>query len=257
MNDEVKFLNVRTDKIAYVYMPPKGNGVTVMFLHGFFSSMNKTKGNYLKDFCYTQGYGYLSLDYSGHGQSSGDFEEGTISQWLQDCEAVIRHNGVQNLIIVGSSLGGWMMVHLAMRFPHLVLGLIGIAAAPDFTRDIPVVLTAQQRDELATKGKFTLPSDYNASGVAITKKFIDDADDLLLLDRGGIPCNAPVRLLHGMKDTDCPSDLSMKLMRELSSLDVEVILVKEGDHRLSEPDHLQLLQGVLTGLIERVERKSA
>lgn len=255
MENEVKFLDVGTEKIAYFYVPPKGRETTVMFLHGFFSSMNKTKGNYLKDFCLEKGYGFLSLDYSGHGQSSGDFEDGSISQWLRDCEAVIRYNGAKNLILVGSSLGGWMMVHLAMKLPDLVRGLIGIAVAPDFTKDIPANLTAEQQHELDTKGRLILSSDYNASGVAITKKLIDDARDLLLLDRGGIPCNVPVRLLHGVKDTDSPFDLSLKLMHELTSADIEVILIKEGSHTLSEPNNLQLLRQVLVGLIETVEGK--
>lgn len=253
MENEVRLLEVGTEKIAYFYEPPKGREITVMFLHGFFSSMNKTKGSYLKEFCLEKGYGFLSLDYSGHGDSSGDFEDGCISQWLRDCKAVIQYTGAKNLIIVGSSLGGWMMVHLALGLPNLVSGLIGIAVAPDFTKDIPNRLTPAQRQELETKGKLMLSSDYNASGVAITKKLIEDANDLLLLDRGGIPCNVPVRLLHGMKDTDSPSELSLKLMQELSSTDVEVILIKEGGHTLSEPNNLQLLRQVLTGLIATIE----
>lgn len=256
MEKDVDFLNVGKEKIAYFYAPPRGREITVMFLHGFFSSMNKTKGNYLKDFCLEKGYGFLSLDYSGHGQSTGDFEDGTISQWLRDCESVIQYTGAKNLIIVGSSLGGWMMIHLALRFSDLVKGLIGIAAAPDFTKDIPNLLTPTQQQELEAKGKLMLSSDYNAAGVAITKKLIDDAASLFLLDRGGISCHVPVRLLHGMKDTDSPAELSMKLMQELSSTDVEVTLVKEGSHTLSEPHNLTLLRQILMGLIVVVEGES-
>lgn len=256
MENEFKLLNVGTEKIAYFYAPPKGREVTVMFLHGFFSSMNKTKGNYLKELCLEKGYGFLSLDYSGHGQSTGNFEDGSISQWLRDCETIIQYTGAKNLIIVGSSLGGWMMIHLALKLPDLVKGLMGIAAAPDFTKDIPALLTPHQRHELEVKGKFILSSDYNANGVAITKKLIDDAQSLLLLDRGGIPCHVPVRLLHGMKDTDSPSSLSLKLMQELSSTDVEVTLVKEGGHTLSEPHNLTLLRQILMGLIATIEGES-
>lgn len=96
MENEFKLLNVGTEKIAYFYAPPKGREVTVMFLHGFFSSMNKTKGNYLKELCLEKRTsGFLSLDYSGHGQSTGNFEDGSISQWLRDCETIIQYTGAK------------------------------------------------------------------------------------------------------------------------------------------------------------------
>ncbi|WP_052045989.1 alpha/beta hydrolase [Candidatus Paracaedibacter symbiosus] len=215
--------------------------------------MNKTKGIYLRDFCVEKGYGFLSLDYSGHGQSSGNFEEGRISEWLMECVEVIQYTGAKNIIIVGSSLGGWIMLHLALRCPDLVSGLIGIGIAPDFTKDIPNRITTAQYQELETTGRFVIPSDYTANGVTITKQLLEDGNELVLLGKGGIPCDLPVRLLHGVEDVDSPLDLSLQLMRELTSTDVEVILVKNGDHSLSAPHHLRLLGQVLQGMIEMIE----
>lgn len=257
MSEEIQFLEAKGAKIAYCYVPPKGHDVTIMFLHGFFSSMLKTKGQYLRDLCVEKGYGFLSLDYAGHGQSSGDFEDGCISEWLQNCEDIIHFIGAKKLILVGSSLGGWMMIHLMMRFPDFVSGLIGIAVAPDFTKEIPDKLTLTQYRMLQETGRFILSSDYKAGGVAITQKLLDDGDQLTVFEKGGIPCHVPVRLLHGIKDTDCSSALSLKLMEELTSSDVEVILIKDGDHSLSAPQNLLVLRQVLMALIEIIEGNAA
>lgn len=253
MDENIQYLEIRNVKIAYYYTPPKGRDTTIMFLHGFFSSMQKTKGQYLRNLCNEKGYGFLSLDYSGHGLSSGDFEQGSISEWLQDCESVIQCVGAKKIIIVGSSLGGWMMLHLAIKFPDLVAGLVGISVAPDFTKQISINLTSEQHHDLETLGKFVLSSEYKAGGVAITKKLLEDGDRLAVFGKGGISCQMPVRLLHGMKDTDCSFNLSLQLMEELTSNDTEVILIKEGDHSLSAPNNLRLLRQVLLELVETLE----
>lgn len=257
MSENIQFLEINGAKIAHLYVPPKGHDVTLMFLHGFFSSMLKTKGQYLRDLCIEKGYGFLSLDYTGHGQSSGDFEDGCISQWLQDCEDIIRFSGAKKLVIVGSSLGGWMMLHLMRRLPELVSGLIGIAVAPDFTSEVPNKLTSQQSQMLKETGKFILSSDYQASGVAITQKLLDDGAKLTVFEKGGIACHVPVRLLHGIKDEDCSFTLSLKLMEELDSSDVEVILIKDGEHSLSMPQNLRLLRQVIIQLVETIEGNAA
>lgn len=257
MSEEIQFLEINGVKIAHLYVPPKGHDVTIMFLHGFFSSMLKTKGQYLRDLCIEKGYGFLSLDYAGHGQSSGNFEDGCISHWLQNCEDIIRFSGAKKLVIVGSSLGGWMMLHLMMRLPDLVSGLVGIAVAPDFTTEIPGKLTPQQHQMLRETGKFILSSDYQASGVAITQKLLDDGATLTVFEKGGIPCHVPVRLLHGIKDADCSFSLSFKLMEELKVADVEIILIKDGEHSLSTPQNLRLLRQVIMQLIEEVEGNAA
>ncbi len=257
MNEEIQFLETNGTKIAHLYVPPKKHDVTIMFLHGFFSSMLKTKGQYLRDLCVEKGYGFLSLDYAGHGQSSGKFEDGYISQWLENCEDVIRFSGAEKLVLVGSSLGGWMMLHLMMRFPDLVSGLVGIAVAPDFTTEIPDKLTPQQYQMLKDTGKFVLSSDYQASGVAITQKLLDDGAELSVFEKGGIPCYVPVRLLHGIKDADCSFALSLKLMEELNASNVEVTLIKEGEHSLSTPQNLRLLRQVIIQLVEEIEGTAA
>jgi pimeloyl-ACP methyl ester carboxylesterase len=257
MSEEIQFLEINGTKIAHLYVPPKKHDVTIMFLHGFFSSMLKTKGKHLRDLCVEKGYGFLSLDYAGHGQSSGEFEDGCISQWLENCEDVIRFIGAKKLIIVGSSLGGWMMLHLMMRFPDLVSGLVGIAVAPDFTTEIPNKLTPQQYQMLKDIGKFVLSSDYQASGVAITQRLLDDGAKLTVFEKGGIPCHVPVRLLHGVKDVDCSFTLSLKLVEELNTSNIEVTLIKDGEHSLSTPQNLRLLSQVIIQLVEEIEENAA
>lgn len=253
MDENIQYLETTAGKIAYFYAPPKGREVTILFLHGFFSSMQKTKGQYLHNLCIEKGYGFLSLDYSGHGLSSGEFEQGCISQWLQDCEAVIQFVGARKLIVVGSSLGGWMMLHIAMQLPDFVAGLIGISVAPDFTREILLQLAPQQRHDLETTGKFTMSSEYRAGGVAITKNLLDDGEQLAVFGKGGIPCPLPVRLLHGLQDKDCPFAWSLQLMQELTSTDIELTLIKEGDHSLSAPHNLRLLRQVVMELVNVIE----
>jgi len=254
MNDEdIQYLETTNGKIAYYYVAPKGRDVTVLFLHGFFSSMQKTKGQYLHNLCIEKGYGFLSLDYSGHGLSAGDFEQGCISQWLQDCEAVIQFVGARKLIIVGSSLGGWMMLHVAQRLPDFVAGLIGISVAPDFTVQICAQLSPQQRQDLEVNGHFIMSSEYRAGGVAITQKLLEDGNQLAVFDKGGISCALPVRLLHGLDDKDCPFSWSLQLMQELTSTDIELTLIKGGDHSLSAPNNLRLLRQVLMELVATIE----
>lgn len=250
MSNKIEFLQVAAEKIAYFYAEPKKHDVTVMFLHGFLSSMHKTKALYLRDFCVEKGYGFLSLDYSGHGESSGVFEDKCISDWLKDCQAVIQHTGARKLLIVGSSLGGWMMLHLALRLSQLVVGLIGIGVAPDFTKDIPLQMTQTQRKELKEAGKFIVSGEYN--DIIITQNLLINGDKLLLLGKGGIACNVPVRLLHGVNDIDSPFQRSMQLMQELTSTDVEIVLVKDGDHSLSAPDNLKLLSRTVMALAEQL-----
>lgn len=252
MNNKVEFLETPRGKIAYLYQPGTAEKLTVMFLHGFFSSMNKTKGTYLQEICSQQGYGFLSLDYSGHGQSEGKFEEGCLSDWIQDCGDIIHKIAPTSLILIGSSMGGWMMIHLALKFPHLVKGLIGIAVAPDFTVALQKMLTFQQQQELKDKGYFLMTDEYQAAGVPITQKLLTDGDQLALFNQKEIPCNMPVRLLHGIEDKDCPYDLSLQLMKALRTENIHTILIKDGDHSLSTPRNLELLRNVLFSLIQEV-----
>ncbi|MBX3487204.1 MAG: alpha/beta hydrolase [Candidatus Paracaedibacteraceae bacterium] len=236
----VQFLSQPTYDLAYTYQPVD-NAPTVLFLPGYFSDMAGTKALFLKDQSHRHGYGFLSLDYSGHGQSGGQFIDGTISSWLNDTLAVLDHTQAKNLIVVGSSMGGWLMLLLATKRPHLIRKLVGIAAAPDFTEDlIWQKLSEAKRHLLESKGCIYTPSAYSAQGTPLAYTLILDGRKNLLL-RTPITLSVPVRLIHGTADKDVPYETSIKIMEKLESKDVHVRLIKDGDHRLSSPDQLQIL----------------
>ncbi len=241
----IQFLSRPSYNLAYTYQPVE-NTPTVLFLPGYFSDMAGTKALFLKDQAHQHGYGFLSLDYSGHGQSGGKFTDGTISSWLSDVFAVLDHTQAKNLIVVGSSMGGWLMLLLAQERPHLIRKLVGIAAAPDFTEDlIWLKLSGAKRQKLEQDGVIVTPSEYNAQGTPLTYKLIMDGRTNLLL-HAPITVSAPVRLLHGIVDRDVPYETALRILDKLESTDVQIHLIKEGDHRLSSPEQLQILWQTVT-----------
>lgn len=226
-----------------------GNSPGVVFLGGFMSDMTGTKALALEDHCRQRGRAFLRFDYSGHGQSSGTFEEGTISQWVDDALFAINTLSDGPQVLVGSSMGGWIMLLAALQLKERACGLIGIAAAPDFTEDlIAKELTQRQRQIMARDGFVRVASDYDDEDYIITQKLIDDGLHNLLLG-GDIPLNLPVRLIHGLQDTDVPWTTALKLQEKLTTTDVEVTLVKDGGHRLSEPADLKRLSATLDMLL--------
>lgn len=213
----------------------------IMFLCGFRSDMTGTKASLLDSHCAARGLGFLRFDYSGHGRSSGAFAEGTIGRWTEEAVAVIDRAGDGPLVLVGSSMGGWIMLLAALARPHRVAGLIGIAPAPDFTeRLIWNELPDSQRAELMTRGRLETPSQYADTPNVLTRNLIEEGRRHLLL-AAPIALRCPVRLLHGMADPDVPHQLSLELADRLAGEDVRVTLIKDGDHRLSRPQDLALL----------------
>jgi len=235
--------------IAYVMI--QGTSPTVIFLGGYRSDMTGTKAMFLNDWCHDRGYGFLRFDYSGHGESSGAFKDGTLGCWIADACSVIEATTTGPLILVGSSMGGWIMLHVALQMEARVVGLIGIAAAPDFTRDLMCQeLTVDQRNALRRDGEIVVESAYDKMGYVVTRKFLDDGEKYLLLD-DTIDIVCPSILLHGMQDVEVPWETSIRLANALASKDVHVMLVKSGDHRLSSDQELALLgEHLLTLLVE-------
>jgi len=223
----------------------------IVFLGGFKSDMTGSKATALDLFCYARGLAFLRFDYSGHGRSSGDFLDGTISRWTADALAAIDRLTEGPLILVGSSMGGWIMLLVALARPERVKALVGIAPAPDFTEAlIWGSLSEPERARLMAEGKLAQPSEYSDEPYVITKALIEDGRHHLLLDRP-IAIDVPVHLLHGMADRDVPYRMSLQLADKLISSDVLVTLIKAGDHRLSRPEDLQRLcdtVAVLAGL---------
>lgn len=231
------------ERIAYRRLPGKEPGI--VFLGGFMSDMTGTKATALEAFCKARGQAFLRFDYFGHGASTGAFRDGTIGRWRDDALAVIDRLTEGKQILVGSSMGGWIMLLAALARPERVVALVGIAPAPDFTEDLlwPSFTPEEQRRLLA-EGAITVPSQYDPRGYTVTRRLIEEGRDHLLLART-VKIASPVRLLHGMKDEDVPWETSLRLAERLASEDVRVTLVKNGDHRLSTEADLALLQRTL------------
>ncbi len=233
--------------LAYEATP--GTSPGVIFMGGFMSDMSGTKATSLETFCRKNGHAFLRFDYSGHGLSQGNFSDGTISSWTEDSLAVIDACSQGPQIFVGSSMGAWIMILAALQRPDICAGLLGLASAPDFTQTLILpYLDEDQRSRLQTVGSVELPSDYGDSPYVITRDLIEDGRENLIME-GDIPLDCPVRLVHGLKDTDVPAQLSLDLARQLNSQDVTLTLIKHGDHRLSDLASLSRIYLVLAELI--------
>jgi pimeloyl-ACP methyl ester carboxylesterase len=226
-----------------------GSGPCVVFLPGFRSDMTGDKATALAALCAREGRAMLLFDYAGHGQSAGRFENGTISTWKCDALAVIDGLTQGPLLLVGSSMGGWIGTLVAMARPERIAGFIGIAAAPDFTEAMMwEAMTFEERATLMERGVLEQPSDYGTP-YAITRALIEDGRTQLVLG-GPIPITAPVRLLHGQADRDVPWEFSLRLAAQIASKDVQVVLVKDGEHRMSRRHDLDLLRATVLGLLK-------
>lgn len=223
-------------RLAYVHHPGRTPGV--LFCGGFKSDMTGAKALALENFFTRGGWAFTRFDYTGHGASSGDFEDGTIGAWTDDAIAIIDNVSNGPLTLVGSSMGGWIMVLAALARPERVKGLVGIAAGPDFTEDLMWAgADAVQRDVLMRDGRWVQPSTYSSDPYVITRKLIEEGREHLVL-RSPIPFDGPVHLLHGQADPDVPWQTSLRLAEALRSENVTVELIKSGDHRLSSPEHI-------------------
>ena len=243
----------RADGATIAYHRTPGRTPGVVFLTGFRSNMTGIKATYLEDFCRREGRAFVRFDYFGHGASSGDFLQGTIGRWAEDAMAVLDALTEGPQVLVGSSIGGWIMTLAALGRPGRVAGLVGIAAAPDGTADrLPARMTAAQRAELERDGVTHLPSAYGDGPYPITRRLLEEGRRHLVL-QGPIPLTCPVRLIHGLADEHVPWSGSQRLAECLQSADVELILVKNGDHRLSEPADLERLGTVLAALLRRID----
>ncbi len=235
--------------IAYELSPGKGPGV--VFLCGFKSDMTGDKALALEGFCRRRGQAYLRFDYTGHGASSGAFTDGTIGAWTADAIFVLDKLTKAKQIIVGSSMGGWLMVLTAIARPERVAGLVGISSAPDFTEElIWNGLKVEERQRLHTDGIVHQVTDYGDEPTPITRALIEDGRRHLVLEEPiGLTC--PVRLLHGMADTGVPWRLSMTLAEKLAAEDVIVTLIKDAEHRLSRAGDIERILGAVAELSEK------
>lgn len=218
-----------------------GLGPGVVFLGGLRSDMTGTKALFLEERCRAAGRAFLRFDYSGHGASSGTFEEGCIGDWAEDAAAAIHALTEGPQVLVGSSMGGWVALLLARRMPSRVAGLVGVAAAPDFTEDgMWARFDKGQRHAIMEEGRLALPSEYSDDPTVITRRLIEDGRTQLVL-RDPLALAIPVRLLQGTEDADVPSSVALRLLDHADGEDIRLTLVKGTDHRFSTPDCLALI----------------
>lgn len=245
---EIAFLDIGPDRQIATRMRT-GRSPTLVFLPGYASDMEGTKALALDALAAEREVAMLRLDYSGTGSSSGRFEDGTLDRWLGEALAAVDTLTNGPLILAGSSMGGWLALHLALRLPGRIAGLIGIAAAPDFT---DWGYSAEDRKVLVETGKLERDNPYGSDKQLTTRSFWQSGEPLRLLG-GPIDVRCPVRLLHGDADEDVPTGVAFKLVEQLRSADVQLCLLKGGGHRLSEPHEIRALLRAADDLLELAE----
>ena len=239
---EVAYIEAAGRSIAYRLR--RGSAPMTVFLPGYASDMEGTKALALDAFAGERGAGLLRLDYSGTGSSPGRFEEGTLALWLEDALAAVDRLTDGPIVLIGSSMGGWIALHLALRRPERIRALVGIAAAADFTDwGFRAELKARLRAGETLRGH----GDYGER--ITTAAFWSSGQDLRLLD-GTIAVDCPVRLIHGEADPDVPLEVAFRTLRALRSADVQLTVIKGGGHRLSEPHEIDAILRTVGGLVE-------
>jgi pimeloyl-ACP methyl ester carboxylesterase len=230
-------------RIAFRFTP--GAAPAVVFLPGYMSDMAGGKAIAVFDWARAHGRAALLLDYSGCGESPGDFADGTLSRWREEVLALVEEHCPGPLVLIGSSMGGWLMLLCALAMPTRVAGLIGIAPAPDFT-DWGTIEADKAR---LVAGETVFEENlYGPEPTPTHPAFWADGQANRLLT-GEIALDCPVRLIHGQDDPDVPWEISLRLAEALHSADVQIALIKDGDHRLSRDADIALLLRTLSGLM--------
>lgn len=239
------------------YHHSHGSSPGVVFFGGFKADMTGIKAATLHEWCHERGIQFTRFDYSGHGQSSGKFVDGTIGQWLADSLLVLDQVTDGPQILVGSSMGAWLTLLAAIRRPRRVAAVLEIASAADFTENlIWNNLDTTQQQHLLENGQIEQPSSYQQDPYPITMTLISEARDHLILN-SAIEVNCPVRLIHGQNDVDVPWQTSIEISEKVTSNDVCVHLIKDAEHRLSRESDIQFILDRLQDLIDLVKQSSS
>lgn len=222
-----------------------GKGPTIVFLPGYASDMTGNKALAIEAWAKAEGRAFVRFDYGGCGQSPGNFEEQTLALWRDDALAIIDHAVEGPVVLVGSSMGGWIMLLAARDRPERVVGLVGIAPAPDFT---DWGFTPEEKMTMLTQGRLEKPSPYSDQPTVTTRAFWSSGEANRLM-HGIVPVDVPVRLIQGQQDKDVPFERTVHLASLLRSADVQTLLVKDGDHRLSRPQDIALILRAIEDVI--------
>jgi pimeloyl-ACP methyl ester carboxylesterase len=245
--------------LAYNHTPSDtADSVGVIFLPGFGSDMDGTKATYLEQICARGGRAYTRMDYRGHGQSGGAFEDGTITQWRDDVLSIIDNvTSTEKLVLVGSSMGGWLALLAALVRPTRVRGIVGIAAAPDFTADIHARLSDDQRERLSAAGQLSPDDGDDDIPFVITRDLIMDGEGHRLLNSNRRVALDAACLVQGMCDADVPWGKALQIQQLFDAGVGETAFVPDGDHRLSRDEDLELLARALDNVCARVAGQQA
>ena len=243
-DNEVPYLDLEGSRLAYRLR--FGTSPTLLFLPGYASDMDGAKAVAIDAFAERCGLAMLRFDYSGTGSSGGSFAEGTLDRWIDEALAMAERLTDGPLVVIGSSMGGWIALHIALRIPERIGALVGIAAAPDFT---DWGFTAQHKTELVERGRIKRFNPYGGEPQLTTRAFWESGQALRLLD-GPIAIDCPVRLIHGEVDRDVPVAVAQRLMEQLRSADVQLNILKGGGHRLSEPREIDTIVRTIAALVE-------
>ena len=245
-----KIVTINGVKISYLHRPrlEKGPKVSIIFLSGYKSDMLGTKATFLDTLSKKIGYEYLRFDYSGHGLSEGVIEKQLLSDWVNEAYYLIKKKLNYPIIIVGSSLGGWIAFILLQKLKKRVLGIIGIGAAPDFTKNIITNLSLNQKKKYRDEGYVLIKSDYDKEPYKFTKRFIEDSKNNFVLSKN-FTFNAKIILLYGLLDDAVKLETQIKLLKILKTREAKLIVLNNSDHRMSSNSNLKLLEETIKNLI--------
>ncbi|XP_003219166.1 palmitoyl-protein thioesterase ABHD10, mitochondrial [Anolis carolinensis] len=245
------FLN-RADLPKLAYHKLKGKNPGVVFLPGLFSNMNGEKALALEEYCKSVGHAFVRFDYRGCGGSDGNTKENTLGKWRKDVLSILDELTQGPQILVGSSLGGWLMLHAAIARPEKVAALVGVAVAADHLVATFQQLSVEVKKEIEEKGEWRMPTKHNEEGFySVPYELIQEAENHCVLN-SPLPIKCPVRLIHGLKDDDVPWQISMKIAECVVSGDVDIILRKGGGHRMKEKEDIKLIVYTVEDLIEQL-----
>ena len=238
------------EKISFRHNPGQ-KGTEIVFMHGTLSDKNASKSLFLEDFCKKNNIGYTAFDFIGHGASSGKYTDGTIGIWLANALEIIDRVTAGSLILVGSSMGGWISLLAAGKRPDRMRAIVGLAAAADFTVDLWASFSEAQKKTVREKGIVYTPNGWTAEGDPWTLALFEDAEKYLLLNtKNGLNIDCPITLIHGAKDDCVPVETAFKIMDCAKTENVKVIVLKNSGHRLSEPKELNVLEVELLSLLK-------
>ena len=240
------FQSIEASGIRLACRHRTGRGPTIVFLPGYMSDMEGGKATELDGWAAAEGRAMLRFDYAGCGASEGEFEAQSLERWRDDVLTMLDHVVEGPALLVGSSMGGWLMLLAALARPERVAGLVGVAAAPDFTS---WGFSDEQKRTIREEGQLVESSPYGEQPYVTTRIFWESGEALKLLD-AEIAVDCPIRLLHGLDDADVPWRISLSILERVRSSDVQAVFVKEGDHRLSRPQDIKLLIATVSALLE-------